>query len=67
MSIPFVVLMAISFAASPAQTRPPFGFLLAMPFVYLILGFIFTAIGAWVYNKVASWVGGIEYTSTELP
>lgn len=40
--------------------------LFAMPFIYLIFGFIFTALGAWVYNLVAGWVGGIEYTSNEL-
>lgn len=66
MSIPFVALMAISFAFAPAP-RPPMGFLLAFPFIYLIFGFIFTALGAWVYNKVAGWVGGIEYTSNEQP
>ena len=65
MSIPFVALMAISFIASPPEARPAMGILLAIPFIYLIIGFIFTAIGAWAYNLVASWVGGVEYTSTE--
>lgn len=65
LSIPLVGLMAISFSLSPA--RPPMGFLLAVPFIYLIFGFFFTALGAWVYNLVASWVGGIEYTSNEQP
>ena len=37
--------------------------LFVFPFLYLIIGFIFTAIGAWVYNIAAKWVGGIEYTS----
>jgi len=66
LSIPFVGLMAISFLLSPVQVRPPIGMLFAMPFIYLIFGFIFTALGAWVYNLVAGWVGGIEYTSNEL-
>ncbi len=66
MSIPFVALMAMSFAFMPGP-RPPVGMLFGMPFIYLVLGFIFTALGAWVYNLVAGWVGGIEYTSTEKP
>ncbi|MGA2327767.1 MAG: hypothetical protein ABSH05_15910 [Bryobacteraceae bacterium] len=39
----------------------PFGLLvLLLPVLYGIVGFIFTAIGCWVYNLVASMVGGIE-------
>ncbi len=36
------------------------GFFLAMPFIYGIMGFIFTALGCVIYNFVASWTGGIE-------
>lgn len=67
LSIPLVGLMAVSFLLSPAPVRPPIGMLFVMPFAYLIFGFIFTALGAWVYNFVASWVGGIEYISNEQP
>lgn len=65
MSIPLIGFMSISFALSPAPT-PGMGFLVAMPFFYLIFGFVFTAIGALIYNLVAKWVGGIEYTSTAI-
>ena len=34
--------------------------------LYLIFGFIFTIIGAWVYNLLAKWVGGIEFTTAEI-
>lgn len=61
-SLPLVGFMAISFSFSPAP-KPALGFLVLFPFMYLIFGFIFTALGAWVYNIVANWVGGIEYTS----
>jgi hypothetical protein len=64
MSIPLVAIMALSFSIMPGP-RPPIGMLFTMPFIYLVLGFIFTSLGAWVYNLVAGWVGGIEYTSTE--
>ena len=65
MSIPLIGFMAISFALSPAPA-PRTGFLVLLPFFYLIFGFIFTAIGALIYNLVAKWVGGIEYTSSVI-
>ena len=65
MSIPFIGFMAIAFSFSPAP-HPGMGMLIIFPFAYLIFGFIFTAIGAWVYNLAASWVGGIEYTSISI-
>lgn len=65
LSIPLVALMSITFLFSPA--RPPIVLLIAMPLAYLAFGFVFTAIGAWAYNFVAGWVGGIEYISSEQP
>jgi hypothetical protein len=32
------------------------------PIVYGIFGYVFTAIGCWLYNLVASWTGGIALT-----
>lgn len=65
MSLPFVALMAVTFSFSPAA-KPALGMLIVFPFIYLIFGFLFTALGAWVYNIAAKWVGGIEYTSIEI-
>lgn len=65
LSLPLICIMAIMFLFSPAP-HPPMGFLIIFPFLYLIFGFIFTALGAWVYNIAASWVGGIEYTSITI-
>jgi hypothetical protein len=31
-----------------------------MPFLYAAMGFVFGALGAFLYNVVAGWVGGIE-------
>jgi hypothetical protein len=64
-SLPFVAFMAIMFILSPAPNQG-LGFLIIFPFMYLIFGFIFTAIGAWIYNFVAQWIGGIEYTSVDI-
>ena len=41
--------------------------LIVMPVMYLVLGFIFTLVGAWVYNLVAGQVGGLEFTTVEVP
>jgi len=40
--------------------------LLLAPVLYMVIGFIFTLIGALVYNFVAGLVGGFEFTVTEV-
>jgi hypothetical protein len=39
--------------------------LILMPIGYCAFGFVFTLIGAWVYNLVAARVGGFEFTTVE--
>jgi hypothetical protein len=34
--------------------------IIIIPIVYGILGFVMGAVGAWAYNLLAKWVGGIE-------
>ena len=60
------VLFFLMSLASPAN-RPPYGlvFIVLAPFIYALLGFVFTFVLAWVYNLVAKVVGGIEFTTTE--
>ena len=36
------------------------GFMIAVPIVYGLIGFVFGAIGALIYNLFAGMVGGIE-------
>ena len=36
------------------------GFAILAPFLYAAMGFVFGAIGAFIYNLVAKWIGGIE-------
>ncbi|MFH1776920.1 MAG: DUF3566 domain-containing protein [Candidatus Omnitrophota bacterium] len=45
---------------SPENRGPRVIFLLFIPILYIILGFIGGVIGAFVYNLCAKWVGGIE-------
>jgi hypothetical protein len=65
-SLPMILLMGIMAMLAPGP-QPPFfsGLMLAMPFLYLVFGFLFTLFGAWVYNLVVKWVGGIEITTIE--
>ena len=39
-------------------------FLVAMPFVYGAIGYIFSILGAALYNIIARFVGGLEITVT---
>ncbi len=55
--IPFIVLA--SFFA-PEGEGPGLLFGMAMPIIYIIMGFIGGVIGAFIYNVSAKWVGGVE-------
>jgi hypothetical protein len=55
--LPFYLLIA---TFSPKGAAFGLGFAIAIPVLYGICGFIFTAIGCALYNWVAGMVGGIE-------
>lgn len=68
MTIPLVLLTALPMMFGPGPKPPVFGgFMLAMPFLYAVFGFIFAAVGAWVYNWVASKIGGVEFEFSGRP
>lgn len=69
-SLPLIILMAVMTSFMPMTDANgneidgqfPMGImLLVMPIMYLIMGYIFTAIGAWFYNFVAKYTGGIKF------
>jgi hypothetical protein len=64
-SIPFLAIMAVGMMFSNAPGMG-IGMLVVFPLLYALFGFIFTLIGAWVYNLVASKIGGIEFTTKEV-
>lgn len=65
-SIPLVLLMAIpSLLSNAPGARFSLVLLILMPILYLIFGFLFSALGAWVYNLVAARIGGFEFTLSE--
>ncbi|WP_296948263.1 hypothetical protein [uncultured Massilia sp.] len=37
--------------------------LLLVPVLYTAIGFVFTFLGAWLYNGIAARIGGIEFTT----
>jgi hypothetical protein len=60
MGLVFVPIFLIMATFSPRETGFGAGFALAMPIIYGVMGFIFTAIGCAIYNFVAGFVGGVE-------
>ena len=41
--------------------------MILMPLLYAAMGFVFGVISGAVYNLVAKWTGGIEFTVTDAP
>ena len=64
-SIPIVGLMALGMMFTPAPSMG-IGMLVIIPIMYAVFGFLFTLLGAWIYNMVASQIGGIEFTTEEV-
>lgn len=63
--IPFALIMSLVASHVPAEQRVGMfafgaGFALFMPVMYALMGFLTGVIGAWLYNLVARWIGGVE-------
>jgi hypothetical protein len=60
----FVLIALVGLAAAPAQRKfgmvAFFVFAVLCPFIYGAIGFVTGAIGALLYNWIASSIGGIE-------
>lgn len=62
------VFLIMSLVASQAPGGPEkfgimamgVGMAICMPIFYAVIGFVFGIIGAFIYNVVAKWIGGIE-------
>ncbi len=57
--VPFLLLMRSFAPADPAMPGFGVGLALAVPLLYAAAGFIFTLLGAALYNLVAGLVGGV--------
>ena len=64
--VPFMLFFA---AVSPAGAgnSPPLLMFLAMPVIYLVFGYVSTAIGCLLYNFMFKYLGGIEYVAQSAP
>lgn len=61
-----IPMMLLTIVPSLYMHQPmPWGMLWLMPVMYTIFGFIFTFLGSWIYNGVAGWIGGIEFTISD--
>ena len=63
--MPVFLIMSAVATQMPAPQRVGLlafgvGFDLCMPIIYAVMGFVFGALGAVIYNLVAKWIGGIE-------
>ncbi len=59
-----VLVLPIVYLASrgaPGEPLPGILFVLG-PFLYAVFGYVFAAIGCWLYNIVAGWAGGVRLT-----
>lgn len=67
-SIPLILLFWLIASVTPMANQTHFhAAMLALPILYGIFGFIFAALGALIYNWVARFSGGIEYTAGRAP
>jgi hypothetical protein len=67
--VPFILLFSMVASAAPQMEGSPampgilgmgIGLMVMAPIMYGIMGFIVGVIGAFLYNLVAGWVGGLE-------
>ncbi|HTQ50347.1 MAG TPA: DUF3566 domain-containing protein [Candidatus Acidoferrales bacterium] len=68
----FLVFSLIGAASATKGGGPAFPalfsgvFIIFLPFVYAVIGFIAGVIMAFIYNLVAKWTGGVEFTTEEV-
>jgi hypothetical protein len=66
-SLPMCFLMLVpAMLGKESSTGFSMAMLIILPIMYTVGGFIFTMIAAWIYNMVASRVGGFEFTTVEV-
>lgn len=67
MGLVFVPIFAVVSFAAPSGSGFGMGLTILMPIFYGVMGFVFTAIAAALYNVVAGWIGGIELELDTAP
>lgn len=65
-SIPIALIMGIAASFAPSEQSIPLAMIVAIPVIYIVFGFLFMALAAWIYNVIAKWTGGVEYVAVEV-
>lgn len=65
MGLLFVPIFWAMAALNPTEAIPGVVTLL-FPVLYAVFGYIFSAVGFIIYNLVAGWIGGVEFTLTPV-
>jgi len=69
--VPCFLLISLAGVANTARTGNPMlvnftgVFVIFLPIIYAVIGFIGGVIAALIYNLVAKWTGGIEFITEE--
>ena len=67
--VPFILLISIFGAKAQGGAGAFAGgivFIIFIPLIYAAMGFIGGVISGAIYNLVAKWSGGIEFTTTDV-
>lgn len=67
-SLVFVIPMTLAFSFMPmpqGQSGPPAFFVMLLPIVYLVMGYLTEAVGCLIYNYAFRFLGGIEYETLD--
>lgn len=65
MGVVLIPIFLVATMYSPNAAGYGMGVAIALPVIYGVIGFVFTAIGCAIYNLVAGWIGGIEVEISE--
>jgi uncharacterized oligopeptide transporter (OPT) family protein len=66
-ALPIALILGIAAVFGPPEQAKPWALIVAIPVFYMVFGFLFMPIAAWMYNLVAKWTGGVEYVTAEVP
>lgn len=65
MTLPFILIGLVGLAFKGHGVHFPSMLFFLLPFIYCILGYIFTRFACFLYNFIAKRIGGVEFTVTE--
>lgn len=65
-SLVFLVpFMLLTIGMAPQGAAPPWAFVIALPLIYLVFGYLSVALACWIYNVMYPHIGGIEFEAGE--